>query len=112
MPKKKQVVRDVELNVMSNTPTNNHYEALKQFYFSFAQNQMALMEAKIKDDPDGKCDLLLVHQEFDPQTKKVLTIPVAKIFLSGETENYIAPDGKGGWLERPSARSPEEQGES
>lgn len=101
MSKKKTTVRDVELNVMSNTPTEDHYAALKQFYLSFAQNQIALMQAKIKDDPEGKCDLLLIHQEFNPVTKKVLSIPVAKIFLSGEAEQYVAPDGRGDWLERP-----------
>jgi hypothetical protein len=100
--RKRQKVRDIELNVMSNKPTKDHYDALQQFYVSFANNQIALMEAKIEGDEDETCDLLLVHQEYDPTTGKILAIPVAKVFGRGESRMYVAPDGKGGWLKRPS----------
>lgn len=101
MGKKKEIVRDVQLDVQSNRPTEDHYEALKQFYRGFATNQMSLMEAKIKDDPDGKCDLLLVYNQYDAQTKKILSVPVAKLLLHGDSDKYVAPDGHGGWLKRP-----------
>lgn len=95
MSKKKNVVQDVYLSVMSNSPNEHLYRTLQMLYREAYLNNIGIMHAKRKDD--GETDLILVKLQPNAEGK-IDSYPMAKILDAKEAMNYIAPDGKGGWI--------------
>lgn len=95
MGKKKNVVQDVYLSVMSNSPNEHLYQTLQMLYREAYLNNIGIMAAKRKDN--GEVDLILV--KLAPNAEgKIDSYPMAKILDAAEAGNYYAPDGKGGWI--------------
>jgi hypothetical protein len=64
------------------------------FHESVFRNKLGVMHAKPKDG--GPIQTLIVGVEVvDGQ---VLTFPLAKLLTAEEQDNYLAPDGEGGFL--------------
>jgi hypothetical protein len=68
---------------------------LKMFYHIVLTNRLGIMEAK--NSETGEEELVLVGIEQDGDAMNVF--PLALPIKGEDAGKYIAPDGKGGWLE-------------
>lgn len=71
--------------------------AIRQMFHTFYQaafaNKLGLMHAK---DKEGKVHTLIVGVEITPEG--TITYPLARCLEEDEINNFVAPDGNGGWV--------------
>lgn len=97
----KQEIVEHTLHVLSNDPQGWKYDLLQMLLEGAMNNQIGYMDALHKDT--GESHRLLVGLQYNDG--KVEAFPLARLFDTEEVNQYIAPDGKGGWdgLEEPEA---------
>lgn len=94
--KKKEEVVEHVLNVLSNDPQKWKFDLLEMFLQGAIYNQIGYMDALNKNT--GVTERLLVG--IEPNANGTFsTYPLARLLEADEINNYIAPDGKGGWDE-------------
>lgn len=75
---------------------------LKMFYHTVLTNRLAIMQAKNAET--GEEELILVGVEQDGDSVNVF--PLASPIRAEQVSQFIAPDGKGGWIEHTPASAP------
>lgn len=78
-------------NDKTNPAIRQMFHLLHQSAF---KNKLGVMHAKLKDKDE--VHTLIVGVEV--VEGEVLTFPIAKVLTEAEQNNYVAPDGNGGWL--------------
>lgn len=94
-----QAAPEVELNeyIFTNDHTNPFaQQVLHLVYESVFKNLVGIMQAKHK--PTDEIHTLLVGLEQDGNGG-INTYPLARILMQHEQNEYLAPDGKGGYPE-------------
>jgi len=90
--------QEVALLVFSNDKTEEHLNVLrgllKMLYHAAFTNQIAIMEAKNKVTGESEVVLVGVRQNGDALD----CYPIFKPLAGEEASQYLAPDGKGGYL--------------
>lgn len=87
-------VKDVMLNVMTNTPNEHLFSTLEMLYKEAYANNVGLMVAKRKDN--SELELILVKTAMEKG--KLVSYPMARLLSGTEANNYLAPDGRGGYV--------------
>lgn len=75
--------------------TANMTGLLKMFYHAVLTNRVAIMEAKNTETDTVETILVGLDQQGDAMN----TYPLALAITAEMAEKYVAPDGKGDWLE-------------
>ena len=87
---------EMEEWTFTNDKTN---PAIRQMFHLLHQstfkNKLGIMHAKLKEKDEVHTLIVGVEVTDDGQ---VFTFPIAKVLTEAEQNNYLAPDGKGGFL--------------
>lgn len=86
---------EINLAVFSNEPTPMDYNMLEMFYNGAFSGQIGLMHAKHEES--GDIHRLIVGTEWNQETNKLDTYPLARLIEPDQMNGYLAPDGKGGY---------------
>lgn len=83
--------------VFTNDKSNPGIRQLfRMFHQSVFDNRVGLMHARVKGSDSVVTLLVLVEVLPDNQ---IVTWPLAKVLTEDEQSNFMAPDGKGGFVE-------------
>ncbi len=94
MGKKKAKEIEHVLHVLSNDPQTWKYDLLQMLLEGALNNQLGYMDALNKTT--GETHRLLVGLQVS-DIGLIDAYPLARLLDAEEVENYIAPDGRGGW---------------
>ena len=87
--------KTLKLYTFSNNPDSPYLsQMLTMFYSAAVTNKVGIMQAL--NTVTGKEELILVGIELE-EDGTPSCYPIAKCLPSEEVDNYIAPDGEGGW---------------
>ena len=82
--------------VFTNDKTNTFPQNILHLFYTLVQEKyVGIMHAK--HEPSGDIHTVLVGLEYD-EAGGVSLMPMAKILSQQEQEEYLAPDGNGGYI--------------